>query len=88
MNILIHGRHNHSENCIKVEVSLRTQIVKIYLANVGGSGLAFFSTDLGHIFGRNVCNEFGVRWRRKGPHKPDFAHDIVRIHSHDIHRPD
>ena len=80
MNILIQERHNHSENCIKVEVSRRTQKVEIYLANEG-SGLAFFSTDLGHIFGSNVGNEFGVMLRGKGPHKPEVAYDIVRIHS-------
>ena len=79
MNILIQ-RHNHSENCIKVNVSRRTQKVEIYLANEA-SGLAFFSTDLGHIFGSNVGNEFGVMLRGKGPHKPEFAYDSVRIHS-------
>ena len=87
MNTLIQERHNHSENCIKFKVSRRTQKVEIYLANEG-SGLAFFSTDLGHIFGSNVGNEFGVMLREKGPHKPKFVYDIVRIHSHDIHRPD
>ena len=80
MNILIQGRHNHSENCNKVKVSWRTQKVEIYLANEG-SGLAFFSTDLGHIFGSNVGNEFVVMLRGKGPHKPEFAYDLVRIHS-------
>ena len=80
MNILIQERHNHSENCIKVKVSRRTQKVKIYLANEA-SGLAFFSTDLGHNFRSNVGNEFGVKLRGKGPHKPEFANDIVRIHS-------
>ena len=80
MNILIQERHNHSENCIKVKVSRGTQKVEIYLAN-GGSGLAFFSTDLGHIFGSNVGNEIGVMLRGKGPHKPKSAYDIVRIHS-------
>ena len=35
----------------------------------------------GHIFGSNVGNELGVRLRKKGPHKPEFAYDIVRIHS-------
>ena len=49
MNILIQERHNHSENCIKVKVSRRTQKVEIYLANEG-SGLAFFCTHLGRIF--------------------------------------
>ena len=80
MNILIQERHNHSENCIKVKVSRRTQKVEIYLSNEG-SGLAFLSTDLGHKFGTYVGNEFGAMLRRKGHQKPDFAYDIVRIHS-------
>ena len=80
MNTLIQERHNHSENCVTVKVSRRTQKVEIYLSNEV-SGLAFFSTDLGHNFGSNVGNEFGVMLRQKGPHKPEFAHDFVRIHS-------
>ena len=80
MNTLIQERHNHSENCITVKVFRGTQKVEIYLANEG-SGLAFFSRDLGHIFGSIVGNEFGVLLRGKGPHKPEFAYDIVRIHS-------
>ena len=79
-NILIQEKHNHSENCIKMKVSRRMQKVEIYLANEG-FGLAFFSTDLGHIFGSNVGNDFGVMLRGKGPYKPDFAYDLVRIHS-------
>ena len=71
MNTLIEERHNHSGNCITVKVS-RTRKVEIYLANEG-SGLAFFSTDLGHIFGSNVANEFGVMLIGKGPHKPETA---------------
>ena len=80
MNILIQERHNHIENCIKVKVSRKTQKVEIYLANEA-SGLAFFSTDLGHIFGSNVGNEFGVMLRGNGPYEAEFAYDIVRLHS-------
>ena len=80
MNILIQERHNHSENCIKVKVSRRTQKVEIYLANEP-FGLAFFSADLGHIFGSNLGNEFGIMLRGKGRHKPEIAYDILRIHS-------
>ena len=80
MNILIQEKHNHSENCIKVKVSRRTQKVEIYLANER-SGLAFCSTDLGHIFGSIVGNKLGVMLRGKGPHKPEIAYDIARIHS-------
>ena len=80
MNTLILETHNHSENCVTVRVSHRTQKVKIYLAKEK-SGLAFFSPDLGHFFGSNVGNEFGVMLRGKGPHKPELAYEIVRIHS-------
>ena len=79
MNTLFQERHNHSENCITVKVPRRPQKVEIYLANEG-SGLAFFSADLSHIFGCNVRNEFGVMLRRKGPHNSEFPFDIVRIH--------
>ena len=80
MNLLIQEKHNHSKNCITVKVFRRTQKNEIYLANEG-SGLVFFSTDLGHIFGSNVGNECGVMLRGKGPQKPELAYDIVRIHS-------
>ena len=80
MNMLIQERNNHNETCITVKVSRRTQKVVILLAN-DTSGLAFCSTDLGHIFGNNVGNEFGVLMIGKGPHVPEFAYDIVRIHS-------
>ena len=58
MNTPIQERNNHKETCITVKVCRRTQKVVIMLAN-DTSGLAFCSTDLGHIFGNNVGNEFG-----------------------------
>ena len=78
LHTLIQERHNHNESCVKV--FRITQKVRIYLANEG-SGIGFFSTDLGHILWNNVDNEFGVMLRGKGPYKPDMANDIVRIHS-------
>ena len=80
MNTLFQERNNHNETCIKVKVFRRTQKVVIMLANES-SGLAFCSTDLGHIFGNNVGNEFGVLMIGEGPHEPEFAYDFVRIHS-------
>ena len=80
MNRLIQERNNHNETCITVKVSRRTQKVVIMLAN-DTSGLAFCSTDLGHIFGNNMGKEFGVLMIGKGPQEPEFAYDIVRIHS-------
>ena len=85
MNTLIQERHNHSENCITVKVSRRTKKVEINLANER-SGLALFSTDMGHNFGSNVGHEFGVMFRGKGPHKTEFGDDIVRIHSLLVYR--
>ena len=79
MKILIQERNNHNETCITVKVSRRTQTVVIMFAN-DSSGLAFCSTDLGHIFGNNVGNQFGVLMKRNSPHEPQFAYGIVRIH--------
>ena len=80
MNTPIQERNNHNETCTTFKVSRRTQKVVIMLAN-DSSGLAFCSTDLGHNFGNNVGNHFGVLMKRKGPRAPQLAHDIVRIHS-------
>ena len=54
--------------------------VENYLANEK-SGLAIFSTDQRHIFGSNVGSGFEVILRGKGPPKPGFAYDIVRMHA-------
>ena len=80
MNTLVQERNNHNETCITVKVSPRTQKVVIMLAN-DNFGLAFCSTDLGHIFDNNVGNEFGVLMIGKGSPEPEFAYDIVRIYS-------
>ena len=78
MNTLIQERNNHNETFITVKVSRRTQKVVIMVAN-DTSGLPFCSTDLGHIFGNNVGNEFGVLMIERGPPEPEIAYDIVRI---------
>ena len=78
MKTLIQEIHNHSGNCITVRVFRWTQKNEIYLANEV-SGLAFFSTDLGHIFESIVVKEIGIMLSGKGPHKPKFAYDIVHI---------
>ena len=80
MNTLIQERNNHKETSITIKVSRRTQKVVIIVAN-NTSGLAFCSTDLSHIFGNNVANEFVVLMIGKGPPELEFAYDIVRIHS-------
>ena len=80
INTLIQEGNNHNEACITVKVSRRTQKIVIMLAN-DNSGLAFCSTDLGHLFGNNVGNEIGVLMIGKGTHDREFAYDIVRIHS-------
>ena len=80
MNTLIQERNNRNVTCITVKVSRRSQKVVIILAN-DSSGLAFCSADMGHIFGNNVRSQFGVFMKGKGPHEPQFAYDLVRIHS-------
>ena len=80
LNTLIQERNNHNETCITVKVSRRSQKILIIIAN-DTSGLAFCSTDLGHIFGNNVGNQFGVLMKGKVPHEPQSVCDIVRIHS-------
>ena len=80
MKTLMQEKNNHNETYITVKVSRRSQKVVIILAN-DTSGLAFCSTDLGHIFGNIVGNHFGVLMKGKGPHEPQFAYDIVCIHS-------
>ena len=80
MNTLIQEKHIYSDSCIIVKVSGRTQKKLIYLANEE-FGLAFFITDLRQVFVSNVDSEFGAMLREKGPHKPEFGYNIVRIHS-------
>ena len=53
MKMLMQDKNNHNEICITVKVSCRTQKVVIMLGN-DTSSLAFYGTDLGHIFGTNV----------------------------------
>ena len=80
MNTLIQERNYHNEICITVKVFRSSQKNVIILAN-DTSGLAFCSTDLGHIFGNNLGNQCGVLIKRRGPHELQFAYYIVRTHS-------
>ena len=80
MNTLIQERNNHRDTCITIKVSRVTPKVKVYLANEESS-LTISSTDLEHIFGRDVRNVLGILMSGKGPHEPTFAYDNVRIHS-------
>ena len=76
MNTLIQERHNQTETFIAVNVSRSVQKNEKHLAKEG-SGLAVFRTDLGHIFGSNVGNDFGDFLSERVPHKPVFFHDLV-----------
>ena len=49
------------------------------------SSLVKSSIDSGHIFGGDVHKDRGILMLGKGPHKPLFAYDIVRIQSLMIH---
>ena len=59
INTVFQEKDSHSEIYVTVEVCRRTQKSEIYLANEG-SGSAFFSTHLGHIFRSNVDKENGL----------------------------
>ena len=71
-NTLIQERHNNNESCITVKVSRRTQKFEIYL-EIGGPGIEFFETDLGHFCLSNDGNEFGAMLKEKGHHKREVA---------------
>ena len=80
MNSLIQKRNNHNKTCIGVKVDRRTQEIAFSLVN-DESSWVISSINLGHIFGGDVRNDRGILMLGKGPHKPLFAYDIVRIHS-------
>ena len=80
MNSLIRNRNNHNKTCISVKMDRRTQKILFSLVN-DESSLVISIIDLGHIFGGDVRNDWGLLILGKGPHKPLFAYDIVRIHS-------
>ena len=84
---LVQERHNHTEIYFAVKLSQTMQKVDFHLADER-SGLAFSSMDLGHIFGSNVCNDFGVLFRGKRLQNPVFAYDLVHSHSLIIYRLD
>ena len=80
MNSLIQNRNSHNTTCIGLKVDRRSQKVTFSLVN-DKSSLVISSIDLGHIFGGDVHNDWGILMLGKGPHKPLFAYDIVRLHS-------
>ena len=81
MNKMIQEKNNHNETCISLKVCRETQKVEISLINTW-SVLVFASSDLGHIFGFDISNEFeGVMMGGNKTIKPPYAYDIVRIHS-------
>ena len=79
MNTLIQEEHIHIDSCIAAEESRRTQNIENQTAEER-SGLAFFSTSLGHFLGSNSGIEFEVMLRGNGPDKTRSGYDIVRIH--------
>ena len=79
MNTLIQEQHNRNESFKTAKVSRRVEKAEIDFANEA-FGLSFFSTDSGHIFGKDIDLEFGVVLREKRPHKQKYAHHIVSIH--------
>ena len=63
-----------------MKVDRRTQKVVYSLVN-DESCLVISSIYLGNIFRGDVRNDLGILMLGKGPHKPLFAHNFLRIHS-------
>ena len=80
MNTLFQERHKHCGISITVKMSRGTQRTETYRV-IDRYGLAFFCTDLEHVFVSKVGIEFVVMLRRKGPHKPEIFYDLILIHS-------
>ena len=81
MTTLNQAQYNHSESWVIIKVSQKIEKLYICLANEGSVLACFcFFTELPHIFKIIVGNEYGALLRGAGPHKPDFAHDVFRIH--------
>ena len=69
-------------------MSQRTQTIETYLANEV-SGLAVFSTNLGHIFGGIVGNAFEVIFKGKKTSQTKVClQSCPHTLSHDIHGSD
>ena len=81
MNTLIQERNNHRDTFITIKDSRITQKVRVYLAKEEWN-LAFFGTDLAHIFGEDVRNDLGILMSGKGPHEPNLLTILfASIHS-------
>ena len=72
MNSLIQNRNNHNKTCVGVKVDRRTQKIAFLFVNEESS-LVISSIDLGHTFGGDVRNDWGILMLGKGPQKPFFA---------------
>ena len=79
-----HSKNNQPQRNLHHNQIQQGNAKKVYLAKEESS-LAIFGTDLGHIFGGNVRNDFEKLIRGKRPHEPTFPYDFVRIHSHMIY---
>ena len=77
MSSPIQKKNDHNTTCISVKVDLRTQKIAFLLVNDEPS-FVISSIVLGHIFGGDVPNDWGISMLGKGPHKFLLAYDIVR----------
>ena len=68
-----------------IEPGLNPSIVDIVVAihlPENQSVFIFQSADLSHFFGCDLeQNQTGVIMKIKGPHYPQYSHDIIRMHS-------
>ena len=67
----MHNGQGFSQNAKKCNYACKRYLRSCILQHRLGS----------HVFGNNVGNELGVLMIGKRPHEPQFAYEIVRIHS-------
>ena len=84
MNSLIQNRNNQNTTCIDLKMDRRTHKVA-FSFDKDESSSVISSVDLGHVFRGDVFNDRGILMLGRGPYKPLFAYDSVRILSRMIY---
>ena len=72
-------RNTITKKTVSQLLSRGTQKFEVNIAN-DEYGLDFFGRHLEHVLRSKVQNEFGMELRRNGPHRPELAQDLNRIH--------
>ena len=87
MSMFFQERHNHSENCITVNVNRIRQKIEIPPVKEG-YGLSFLRTELGHILRNNIGNDPEWCWEEQYLASQNFLRPCMHTLYYVIHRPD